>query len=299
MAAPVAGTLNPAGLSEIVAGAWRLAEWDWTPQQRLAWIEGLLDLGISSFDHADAEGEPPVAALFGQALALRPALRAQLQLVVQCGLPPLDMAGLAGRRARHAHTAAARLRDSVQAQLRALRTDHLDLLLLHRPDPLLDFDELAETFAALRRDGLVRHFGLSDARPPQLAPLHRRFALATHQLELSPLHTAPLHDGTLDQCQDLGLRPMAWAPLAGGRLLAADTPAARRVRQTLGPMAEALGVSPTTLAIAWVRRHPSRPLPVLGTRRLAVAREARAALDLVLDAEPWRALWAAAEAASA
>ena len=283
---------NPAGLSSIVAGAWRLSEWGWTPQQRLAWIEGNLDLGVTSFDHADIYGGYSVEALFGEALALRPALRSRMQLVSKCGIQ-LVTAARPGHQVKHYDTSAAHVRASVDHSLRALRTDHLDLLLIHRPDALLDFDELAATFEALRREGKVRTFGVSNFATHQLAPLHRRLALATHQIELSPLHLDPLHDGTLDQCQDLGLRPMIWSPLAGGRLFTVDGERERRVRHTMQSMADELGVSLTTLAIAWVLRHPSQPLPILGSRRIEVATEAMAALKLRLDAQQWWRIWSA------
>ena len=283
---------NPAGLSPIVAGAWRLAEWGWTPQQRLAWIEGNLDLGVTSFDHADIYGGYSVEALFGEALALRPALRSRMQLVSKCGIKLVN-AARPGHQVKHYDTSAAHVRASVEQSLQALRTDNLDLLLIHRPDALLDFDELASTFEALHREGKVRHFGVSNFAPHQLAPLHRRIALATHQIELSPLHLDPLHDGTLDQCQDLGLRPMIWSPLAGGRLFTWDGERERRVRHTMQTMADELGVSLTTLAIAWVMRHPSRPLPILGSRRIEVATEAMAALQLQLDAQQWWRIWSA------
>ena len=284
---------NPAGLSPVIAGAWRLAEWQWTAQQRLAWIEGNLDIGVTSFDHADVYGGYSVEALFGEALALRPALRSRLQLVSKCGIK-LVAPARPGHQVKHYDSSAAHVRASVEHSLQALRTDHLDLLLIHRPDALGDFDELADTFEALRREGKVRCFGVSNFAPHQLAPLHRRLALATHQIELSPLHLDPLHDGVLDQCQDLGLRPMIWSPLAGGRLFTADDERARRVRQTLQVMAGELGVSITTLVIAWVQRHPSQPLPILGSRRIEVVRDAMAALALRLDAQQWWRIWTAA-----
>lgn len=284
---------NPAGLSPLVAGAWRLADWGWTPAQRLGWIEALLDWGLSSVDLADSrQGGTAIAALFGQALALRPALRARLQLIGHLGL-----------HARGPRPAAA-LRDELTRWLQALGTDHLDLLLLH-PGALAGApaDALADTLAALRRAGRVRAIGLAHADAPTLAAWHARLGLATGLQPLSLLHPAPLHDGTLDTCRALGLRPLAWAPLAGGRLLAADAaqgaqpgaPAAR-VRALLVRLAAELGVSPTTLAIAWVQAQPSRPRPMLGTRRPEVARDALAALALPLAPALWQQLSAAAAA---
>lgn len=279
-------------LSPIVAGAWRMAGWGWSPQERLRWIEGCLDLGITSFDHADIYGGYTVETLFGEALALAPALRRRMQIVSKCGIRLPSPARL-GNVVKHYDTSAAHVHASVDHSLRALRTDHLDLLLIHRPDALLDADELAATFDTLRAAGKVLNFGVSNFSCSQLALLHRRCPLVTNQIELSPLHLDALHDGTLDQCQDLGLRPMVWSPLAGGRIFTSEDSAAQRVREALQTLGKELGVGWVTLLMAWVMRHPSRPLPVMGTHRLDMAREAMAATQLRLDAQQWYQLWRA------
>lgn len=279
MHAPV--VLSPVELSPIIVGAWRLADWQWTSAQRLAWIEGNLDIGVTSFDVADIGDHAGTEVLFGEALALRPALRQRLQLVGTCVVTPGD-------------TVDAQVQAAVAQSLRALRTDHLDLLLLHRPDPALDLDAVAAAFEGLRRAGQVRQFGLGQAAPAPLARLHHRLPLAAHQLTLSPLQPGALHDGTLAQCQALGLRPMAWAPLAGGRIFTGLDAAAVRLRGVLQAIAAERGVAVTTLVIAWVRRHASGPLPILGSRRITVAQEALAALALQLDDATWRRIAAAA-----
>ena len=278
---------NPAGLSPVAAGAWRLADWQWTPQQRLAWIEGNADIGVTSIDHADADGSHGVERLLGEALALRPALRQQLQLVGTCRL-------------RSAHTAATDLRGSVDGTLQALGTDHLDLLLIHLPAAPADMHAVADAVAAeaagLRRAGKLRHLGVGNATPAPLAALHQRLPLATHQVELSPLQQRALHDGTLGQCQALGLQPMAWAPLAGGRLFTGQDAIACRLRTTLEHLAAQRGINITTLAIAWVLAHPSQPMPVLGSRRIGVAQDALAARAVPLDAATWQQISAAGSA---
>ncbi|NDY92840.1 aldo/keto reductase [Ideonella livida] len=286
--------LCPGGpaLSPIVAGCWRMAQWGLSPAERLRWIEQCLDLGVSSFDHADIYGGYTVEGLFGEALALAPALRQRLQLVSKCGIK-LVSAQRPGHAIKSYDTSAAHVTASVEASLRALRTDHLDLLLIHRPDALMDAAGLADTFSRLQAAGKVRHFGVSNHSPAQLRLLHRRHPLVTNQIELSPLHLAALDDGTLDQCQELGLRPMIWSALGGGRLFTGTDPQALRVRATLEALAHAHGVSPATLAYAWILRHPSRPLPITGSQRIAAVQEAVAALSLQLPAEDWYRLWEA------
>ena len=285
---------SPQGLqlSPIVAGAWRMADWGLDAGQRLRWIEQAIDLGITSFDHADIYGDYAVEALFGEALAAQPALRARLQLVTKCGIK-LVSARRPGHAIKSYDSSRAHVQASVEASLRALRTDHIDLLLIHRPDALMDPDELADTFQGLRAAGKVLHFGVSNHSPSQLALLNRRLPLATNQIELSPLHLDALSDGTLDQCLDLGLRPMIWSPLAGGRLFTADDAQAQRVRAVLEALGRAHGVSAATVAYAWILRHPSRPLPITGSQRREALQEAVAALSLRLSAEDWYRVWEA------
>lgn len=284
---------NGARLSPVVAGAWRMAAWGWTPQERLRWIEQCVEMGVTSFDHADIYGGYTVEDLFGEALALRPALRGSIQLVSKVGIQ-LVTPNRPGNRVHHYDTSAAHILASVDRSLAALRTDHLDLLLIHRFDWLMDADEVAGAFERLRAAGKVRHVGVSNFTPSQFELLHARVELATNQVELHPLHRAPLDDGTLDQAQRLRRRPMIWSPLAGGGLFTRQDDAARRVQAALRSLAEAHGTTPATIAYAWLMRLPSRPVPVAGSSRVAALREAVDALALRLDAPAWTQVWEAA-----
>jgi predicted oxidoreductase len=286
--------LAPGGphLSPIVAGAWRMADWQWNPQQRLRWIEQCVELGVTSFDHADIYGGYDVEGLFGEALALAPALRERLQLIGKCGIK-LVAPARPQHRIKHYDSSALHIAASVDDSLRALRTDRLDLLLIHRPDPLMDADEVARAFESLRAAGKVRHFGVSNFTPGQFELLASRWPLATNQIELHPLQRAALTDGTLDQLQRLRIRPMIWSPLAGGALLAGGGESERRVQAALGRVGERHGASAASVAFAWLLRHPSRPLPVAGSRRIEALHEAVAALRLTLDAQDWTELWQA------
>jgi predicted oxidoreductase len=280
-------------LSPLVAGTWRLLERGWDAAATLRWIEACADLGVTSFDHADLYGGYAVEAAFGDALALAPGLRERLQLVTKCGIRlPGHARGAA--RVKHYDTSAAHLRTSVEHSLRALRTDRIDLLLIHRPDPLLDAAEVADTVAALKREGKLIEFGVSNFAPPQFELLDAFVPLATNQIELHPLRLAALEDGTLDALQRRGRRPMVWSPLAGGRLLGGDeSEAAQRVRWVLGSIGARLGVAPATVAYAWLLRHPTRPHPIVGSMRPEGLRQALAALELAIDAETWTELWQA------
>ena len=279
-------------LSPVVAGLSRLPEWQFDTAALVRWIEQALDLGITSFDHADIYGGYTVEAAFGQALAAARGLRQRLQLVSKCGIK-------LPHPSRPAHTltsydsSATHVRASVENALRMLRTDHLDVLLLHRPDWLMDADELASTATDLRQQGKVLAFGVCNHSPSQFALLHQRVPLVTNQIEFSALQLGALSDGTLDQAQDLGLRPMVWSPLAGGRLFNGPGEAEQRVRAVLQLLGQQHGVSAATVAYAWVLRHPSRPLPITGSRRIEALHEAVLALSLRLSAQDWYRVWQA------
>ena len=290
-----AGARSPAlgcALSPIAAGLWRLHEWQLDTPALVRWIEQALDLGISSFDHADIYGGYTVEALFGAALATAPALRQRLQIVTKCGIR-LVHPNRPANTVKAYDTSRAHVVFSVDESLRALRTDRIDLLLIHRPDLLMDPDELADTFRFLLAAGKVLQFGVSNHTPGQLAMLRKRHPLVVNQIEFSPLQMRALADGTLEQCVDLGLRPMVWSPLGGGRLFDGGNAQAARVWGVLQQLAAQHGVSVPTVAYAWILRHPARPIPVTGTRRLDGLRDAVAALDVRLSAADWYRIWQA------
>lgn len=280
-------------LSPIVAGLWRIADWKLSVSERVRWIEQALDLGITSFDHADIYGDYRAEGLFGEALATAPSLRQRMQLISKCGIRLRS----ADRpyRVNHYDTSAGYIRSQVERSLAQLRTEQLDLVLIHRPDYLMDAAALAETFRTLTAEGKVAEWGVSNHSTHQFELLHRQHPLATNQLELSPLALQALDDGTLDQAQMLGLRPMIWSPLAGGRLFSGTEERAIRLRNEMSTIANRLGIGIATLAYAWILRHPSRPRPITGTGRVDGLKEALAALDVQLDAEDWYAIWTASQ----
>ncbi|BAK74953.1 aldo/keto reductase [Pseudogulbenkiania sp. NH8B] len=278
-------------LSALAVGAWRLDAWDFDDAALAAWIEHAIAQGLTTFDHADLYGGFTCEALFGRWLKANPARRSEIQLVSKCGIKPQDPAR--GWTVKHYDTGRAHILASVEQSLQNLGTDYLDLLLLHRPDPLLDPDEVADAFATLKAAGKVRHFGVSNFSPSQFALLASRTPLVTNQVEASLLHLAPLFDGSFDQCLERRVRPMIWSPLAGGRLF--DASANPVLQRTLATLAEQLGVTPATLALAWLLRHPARPLPIVGSRRLSSLDDAARAAALPLERQHWFALLEAAQ----
>ena len=288
--------LHPQGpeFSRLVWGAWRAhasPETD-TPQKLARLIDGCLELGITTFDHADIYGGFQAEAAFGAALREWRGDRSRIEIVSKCGIAPVSPARPA-HRIKHYNTGAAHIRDAVEGSLRALGTDHLDLLLIHRPDPFMDADETAAALTRLVDEGKVRHLGVSNYTPGQVELLQSRLALplVTNQIEFSLTRTAPLFDGTLDQAQRLRACPMAWSPLGGGRLLDEASEQGRRLVAALTEAGRALdGAEPMAVALAWLLAHPSRVVPVVGSSRLARLRALVGALDLPLDRQAWFAL---------
>lgn len=271
--------------SEFVMGYWRLMEWAMTPMQLVAFIEHHLELGVTTVDHADIYGDYRCEAAFGEALRLSPGLRDKLQIVTKCGIAtrakPEHQIG-------HYNTCRSHILASADNSLRHFNTDYLDLLLIHRPDPLMDADEVAEAFIALHQSGKALHFGVSNFTPAQYALLQSRlpFTLVTNQLEISPIQQSLLLDGTLDQCQQLRIRPMAWSCLGGGRLF--SDPHYQPLRDELEQVREEIGAAtPEQVVYAWVRKLPSKPLPIIGSGKTERIKEAVAATSLSLDRQQW------------
>ncbi|MBK4716772.1 MULTISPECIES: aldo/keto reductase [Tenebrionibacter/Tenebrionicola group] len=271
--------------SRMVMGYWRLMEWNMTPQALAGFIEQHLDAGITTVDHADIYGEYRCEAAFGEALRLAPQLRERMQIVSKCGI---------ATRAKPEHaighyiTGRDHIICSAEQSLKNLVTDRLDLLLIHRPDPLMDADEVAEAFLKLHQSGKVLHFGVSNFTPAQFMLLQSRlpFTLVTNQVEISPLMQDTLLDGTLDQLQQLRIRPMAWSCLGGGRLFSDDSCAALRLE--LQVVAQELGAASIEQVVyAWVLRLPSRPLALIGSGKIDRVLNAIGALKLDMTRQQW------------
>jgi predicted oxidoreductase len=208
-----------------------------------------------------------------------------MQIVSKCGIKLLS-AKHPGHTIQHYDTTAAHIAASVDHSLRALRTDYLDLLLIHRPDPLMDFDDIAGAFTRLREQGKVRHFGVSNFSRHQFEALNRRIALATNQVEFSPLHLAPMFDETFDGLQDKGVAPMIWSPLGGGRLFSGDA-AHASLRAVIQRVADEVQRPFASVVFAWMMQLPCRPVPLTGSGRIAAIAEAVEATAFALSRTQW------------
>ncbi len=284
-------SLSPDGLqlSEIVAGTMTWGEWgsDYGTAEMAELIGHCLDLGITSFDHADIYGSYTTEEAFGAALAQHSdTVREQIQLVTKCGIQ-LKSPHRPGTRVHHYDATHAHIIASAERSLRNLRTDYLDLLLFHRPDPLMEPEVVAAAFEELRAAGKVRHFGVSNFTPSQFALVSAHTELVTNQVECHPLHVDPLFDGTYDQCQLHSLRPMVWSPLGGNKYFKGEGTKFLRLRDKVTEVGKKYGADEDIVLLAWCRMHPTRPVPVVGTTKKARLTKSLQSLDLDLDRQDW------------
>lgn len=293
--------LSPKGpvVSPLVYGTWRLlADPEFaTPQAIARRLEVCVDLGITTIDTAEIYGGYDVEQRLGQALALAPHLKQKLQIITKFGIYAPHPRH-PERKVAFYDASAERVVKSTEKSLRLLGVEALDVLLVHRPDWFTAAQDTAQGLEQVIAAGKVRFAGVSNYTASQFSLLQSCLSqpLVTNQLEVNLLAMNALYDGTLDQCQQLHIHPMAWSPLGGGRLLGSEDPAALRVRATCESLSEKYGgASVSTLVHAWVMAHPSRCVPVLGTNKEDRLREVVAAVGLKMDRRDWYALWEAAK----
>ena len=260
-------------------GCWRLTTDSVDDAREL--IETALDLGMNLVDNADVygfdwggSGFGANEELLGRVLASAPALRDRMVLATKGGImPPTPY-----------DSSAASLEAACDASLRRLGTDVIDLYQIHRPDLFAHPAAVAATLASLREKGKIREVGISNHTPAQHEALaaHLPFPLATTQPEYSPAMLDPLRDGTFDLCMREGVVPLAWSPLAGGRLISGEGVRPELIT-VLDGLAEREGVDRAAVCIAFVLAHPSAPVAILGTQTPARLAAATAALAVTLD----------------
>ncbi len=280
--------------SRLILGLWRIGQWGLSLGQVADLVGACLDLGIDTFDVADIYFDYQCESLFGAALRTNPALKSRIKLISKCGIALVTPARPA-HRVKHYNTSREHIIASAENSLACLGVEKLDLLLIHRPDPLMNADEIADAFGRLKRAGKVEGFGVSNFLPHQFDLLQSRLdePLRTNQIEASLSHLDSLFDGTLDQCQRLGVTPQAWSPLAGGAL--SQQHEGTSLGHTLSRLAHELGATREQLAIAWLLRHPAHIYPVLGSGKLSHIRKLVDAQNIVLDRQLWFELLEAAK----
>ena len=285
--------------STLAFGTWRLLDdpSSATPAGLLALLKVCLDCDITTIDTAEIYGGYRVEELVGAALALDAGVKARMEIITKAGIY-VPNSYHPDRRFAHYNASAARLVKSAEKSLRLLGVETLDCLLVHRPDWIASIGDTAAGLNQLIKDGKIRSAGVSNYSAGQWAALSSRMdhPLVTNQVEFHPFHMAPIHDGVFDQCQEKSLKPMAWSPMAGGRIFSESDPDAKRLRAACQEMAPRYGgATVDQLVLAWIMAHPAQPMPVLGTTKAERVRSAAASVKILLTKEDWYGLWEAAK----
>jgi predicted oxidoreductase len=274
--------------SRIVYGMWRLGDDpDTSPAHVQAKVEACLNQGITTMDQAAIYGGYTAEAILGAALKAAPGLRDKIEIVTKCDIVA-PVGRHAGARGKHYDTSAAHITASVEASLREMATDRIDLLLIHRPDPLINPDETGTALDALVASGKVRAVGVSNFRPWDMDLLQSRMSarLVTNQIELSLSAHEAFVNGDLAYLHQHRIAPMAWSPLAGGELAKAAG-----LREKLDALGAESGTDWSAVAVAWLLHHPAGILPVMGTNTLSRIARIADALRVPMDRQTWYELY--------
>lgn len=292
---PASTTSRPLVKSELVVssiawGMWRFTE---TGHERArARVEAAFEAGVTFFDTADIYGTDEhgnfgsAEALLGDVFAQAPHLRQQMVLASKGGIWP----------GTPYNSSPAYLTAAIDASLKRLRTDHIDIWQIHRPDLLAHPADIARAIEAAHAAGKIGAFGVSNYSAAQVAALqaHLTLPILSNQIEFSPLAIAPLADGTIDMALERDMAIMAWSPLGGGRLGAPEDARGIAVATALDRVGAAYGVSRAAAAYSWIMAHPARPIPIVGTQSVARIREIPDAYKPRWTREDWYAVLVAA-----
>jgi len=275
-------------LSRIVWGLWRIKSWNKTPKELARTMNKLLDLGVDTVDLADIYGDYEATKMFGEVLQADPTLSKRIKVVTKAGIVLLSEKQQQVY-VKHYDTSAEHIIASVEQSLLDLGRDHIDLLLIHRPDPLMDPLEVAQAFDQLHKEGKVLSFGVSNFMPHHHSLLTKyvKQPLFVNQIEISLAHPQPFLDWQIPYMMENDITPMAWSPLGGGKLFTSDEPNMVKLKNALEQVAQNHGVTPEHIAYAWLLSHPSNIVVIAGSSNYDRVKSAVEAKDIVLDRQEW------------
>jgi predicted oxidoreductase len=281
--------MNKSTLSPIIAGAMNWGIWDknLSPKEMDNMIHLCVENKITSFDHADIYGDYTTEADFGKALVSSNIERSKIQLISKCGIQMLTKNR--NNSIKHYDYSKKYIIWSVENSLKNLATDYLDVLLLHRPSPLMQADEIAEAIEKLKADGKIVDFGLSNFTHSQTELIRQKTTVGYNQIQFSASYHEAMLDGSLDYMQIHGIRPMSWNPL--GNVFREDNEQTRRMKKLLAQLVSKYGVGSDTILLSWILQHPSRIIPIAGTVNVARIQSLMKAVELPLEKEDWFAIW--------
>lgn len=269
------------------------AKWgkDYSTEELIDLLNFCMDEGLSTFDHADIYGDYTTEGRFGEALSKSGIKRESIQLITKCGIQYVGETR--DNQVKHYNYSKDYIIWSAEQSLKNLKTNYIDLFLLHRPSPLMHPDEILEAIQRLKLDGKILNFGVSNFTPSQVELIDSKVDVQANQVEFSLTQHSAMHNGSLDQMIVKGIKPMAWSPL--GSYFRDTNAQTLRIKKILQKLSEKYEVSEDTILLAWIFKHPSKVAPVIGTTNKDRMRNAKQAAQLTLELEDWFSLLVASQ----
>ena len=274
--------------SRIVQGFWRVVDWNVTTRELTAFIHGCLERGVNTFDTADIYSSGECENQVGR--ALKGIDRSLYKIVSKGGILPGTNGG-----ASYYDTSYEHILEACRRSVESLSCGYIDLYLIHREDPMIDHAETARALKALKAEGLIREFGVSNFDPFKFNALDHFTGgqLRMNQIEWNPCCFEHFKSGMMDLLQEKGIHPMIWSPLCGGALFSGEAPEYANARRVFSAMAEKYGVNISTMIYAWILNHPIQAMPLVGSGKLSRLDDAISALDIAVEREDWYKLYTA------
>lgn len=288
---------NKIEFSPLIIGMMRMGEWGakMSTAELEKFVDECLDLGLKDFDHADIYGHYTEEANFGTVIKKRPDLKQKIQVTSKCGIKLLSE-NRPSHYVKSYDSTKKHILWSTENSLKELHLDKIDLLLIHRPDFLMDPHEIAEAIEQLKKEGKIIHFGVSNFTPAQFELLNSFTPLVTNQVEASIIHTAPFEDGTITQCQQLGITPTIWSPFGGGAIFGLSSKMdILRIREVANKIREKHNAGLDQILLAWLNKHPAGLVSITGSTKIERIKDALNALEISLSHQEWYQLWEAAK----
>jgi predicted oxidoreductase len=276
---------NKISFSKIIAGAMTWGAWgkNFSCDEMTELINSCLKLDITTFDHADIYGGYSTETAFGEAFAQSDIDRNDIQLITKCGIQMLDDSRK--NVVKHYDYSKDYIVWSAEQSLKNLRTDYIDLFLLHRPSPLMHPEPIAEAISKLLEEGKIKSFGVSNFNASQIAILETAIPVSANQIEYSLTANEVMYDGTLDDCLTNKRTAMSWSPL--GAYFREEKAQIKRIKQAMNPMLSKYEATADQLLLAWILKHPSAVYPVVGTATKERLKASMEATKIKLELEDW------------
>ena len=279
--------------SKIISGTMNWGAWgsNLSTKKVADLIVNSIEFGINTFDNADIYGGYTTEELFGNGLAESGIERERIKIISKFGIMyPSDKLPI---KVKHYDYSKGHIVKSIENSLKNLKTDYIDCVLLHRPSPLMDINEISDTINELLNSGKIKSFGVSNFSAQHIQMFDDKVKIDCNQIQCSLTHLEPIYDGTLDYMQTKKIKPMAWKPL--GEFYKADNDQIDRIKEKVKKFTKKYNCSETQILLAWLIKHPSNIIPVVGTTKIDRLRESIDSIITDIELVDWFEILEASE----